>query len=223
MSDNESRRHARFYFDYISHNAYLGWSRLDDLSDRYGLDIDLVPVLFAGLLKASGQLGPAEVPAKNRWMARDVIRKAALIELPLAPPASHPFNPLTALRVTVMTQDPGQRSLVVARLFDATWASGLDVSDPEVIRAVLSEAGLDGTALLRLADSEDAKRRLRDNTEAAIAAGVFGVPTILVDDQLFWGYDDIRYLELYLQGHDPLGDMDISDWWQVRPSTQRRR
>ena len=89
----------RFYFDYISSNAYLAWTQLFALAEKYGAEVEPVPVLFAGLLKAHGQLGPAEVPAKALWMARNNLRKAARLALPLNPPAFHPFNPLLALRV----------------------------------------------------------------------------------------------------------------------------
>src|SRR5216683_183732 len=89
-----------FYFDYISSNAYLAWNQLPRLADKYGFAINPVPVLFAGLLEAHGQLGPAEVPPKSLWMSKNNLRKAALLGVSLNPPAFHPFNPLLALRVS---------------------------------------------------------------------------------------------------------------------------
>src|SRR5207249_319460 len=83
---------VRFYFDYISSNAYLGWTQLPKLSDKYGFTIEPVPVLFAGLLEAHGQLGPAEIPAKAGWMGKNNLRKAALLGVPLNPPAFHPLE-----------------------------------------------------------------------------------------------------------------------------------
>src|SRR2546428_14018053 len=88
---------VRFYFDYISSNAFLAWTQLPKLSDKYGFTIEPVPVLFAGLLEAHGQLGPAEIPAKVLWMAKNNVPKAALLGVPLNAPAFHPSNPLLAI------------------------------------------------------------------------------------------------------------------------------
>ena len=84
----------RFYFDYLSTNAYLAWLQMPTLARRYGVVVEPVPVLFAGLLEAHGTSGPGEVPAKALWMFKNNLRKAALPGVPLNAPAFHPFNPL---------------------------------------------------------------------------------------------------------------------------------
>src|SRR5437870_11425844 len=81
-----------FYFDYESPNAYLAWTQLPTLADRYGFTVDPVPVLYAALLDANGQLGPGEQPTKGRWMAKNMLRKALLLGAPLSRPAFLPFN-----------------------------------------------------------------------------------------------------------------------------------
>lgn len=85
-------RVIRFYFDYVSPNAYLAWTQLPALAERCGAVVQPVPVLFAGLLEAHRQLGPTEVPAKMRWMWTNVLRKAATIGVALNAPAFHPFK-----------------------------------------------------------------------------------------------------------------------------------
>src|SRR5438552_4809616 len=112
---------VRFYFDYISSNAYLAWTQLPKLCDRYAFTIEPVPVLFAGLLEAHGQLGPAEIPAKALWTAKNNVRKATLLDVPLNPPAFHPFNPLLALRVSSPPLDAAARHALIGALFDAVW------------------------------------------------------------------------------------------------------
>jgi 2-hydroxychromene-2-carboxylate isomerase len=212
-----------FYFDYISHNAYLAWWRLDELEKRYEVQFEFVPVLFAGLLNAHGQLGPAEIPSKAWWMAKDVMRKAALLGVPLMPPASHPFNPLLPLRVSSIEMSAVDRRKVVGALFNATWGRSRDVSDPEVVSAVLDEAEFNGEDLVSRAGSREVKDRLRDQTDAAIARGVFGVPTVRVDDEIFWGYDDFPHLELHLAGEDPLDRAVLEGWGRIQPTARRRR
>ena len=195
---------VRFYFDPISSNAYLAWCALPDLAARHGARIEPVPVLFAGLLEAHGTLGPAEVPAKAYWMWRNNLRKAAHLGVPLSPPAFHPFNPLLPLRVASLPMEDEARHRLVDAILRAVWAESRHVSEPEVRAEVADRAGLEGARLVEEAGRPEAKARLRRQTDDAIAAGVFGVPTLTVGRELFWGYDDLPWLERLLAGEDPL-------------------
>ena len=212
----------RFYFDYISSNAYLAWEALPKLRSKYAVEVESVPVLFAGLLGAHGQVGPAEVPVKALWMWKNNLRKAALLGVPLNVPAYHPFNPLLSLRVTTLVTAPEERAALVDRLFRAVWVEGRHVSEPEVVVSAAREVGLDGAGLVTAAGQSATKARLREETDAAIAAGVFGVPTMVVGEELFWGYDDFPYLELALAGKDPI-DSESVPAAVPRASATRRR
>lgn len=212
----------RFYFDYISHNAYLAWSQIHKLADHYGRDVEPVPVLFAAFLNHYGQKGPAEVPPKSMWMLRDVLRKAEQLKVPIRPPASHPFNPLPSLRVSSVEMPAIDRRRLIDGLFRAAWAESRDISDDQVLGAVLTNAGFDARDLLDRAAADTVKAQLRDQTGQALADGVFGVPTMRVDGELFWGYDDLRYLELFLSGRDPCDPSRVEPWLRVRPSAQRQ-
>jgi len=215
---------VRFYFDYISTNAYLAWIRLPALAKQYGYRIEPVPVLFAGLLEAHGQLGPAEVVAKALWMGKNNLRKASLLGVPLRPPAFHPFNPLLALRVSSLPLGPKDQAAIITALFEAVWVHGLHVSEPEVVEGLADELGLEGKILIAQARTPEIKGQLRRQTEDAIARGVFGVPSMEIDDEVFWGYDDLPYLELYMAGKDPLDKEEWKRWISApRASAMRRR
>jgi 2-hydroxychromene-2-carboxylate isomerase len=217
-------RTLRFYFDYLSSNAYLAWTQLPKLSSRFGVEVEPIPVLFAGLLEAHGQLGPAEVLPKALWMAKNNLRKAALLGLPLEPPRHHPFSPLLSLRISSLPLADEDRRALIDALFQAVWVRGLHVSEPTVVAEIATQLGLDGPQLVLAAQQPEAKARLRAQTDAAIAAGVFGVPTMVVAGELFWGYDDWPYLELFLADKDPLGPRELEKWTgSVRPSAVRRR
>jgi 2-hydroxychromene-2-carboxylate isomerase len=214
----------RFYFDYISTNAYLAWLQMPTLARRYHLIVEPVPVLFAGLLEAHGTTGPAETPNKALWMFKNNLRKASLLGVPLNPPAFHPFNPLLSLRVTSLARDFDECDALITRLFEAVWVRGEHVSESAVVEQAAREVGLDGAALVAAASEPEAKTRLRAQTDDAIQRGVFGVPTMEIDGEIFWGYDDLPYLELHLAGDDPLAK---SSWGKAdsvapRPSAMRR-
>jgi 2-hydroxychromene-2-carboxylate isomerase len=215
---------VRFYFDYISTNAYLAWTQLPRLVERYGATIEPVAVLFAGLLEAHGQLGPAEILPKGMWMAKNNLRKALLLGVPLHRPAFHPFNPLLALRASSLALDAAKRHALISALFEAVWVRGLHVSEPAVVERSGDEIGVDGAALVVDAQRPETKALLRRQTDEAIARGVFGVPSMQLGDEIFWGYDDFPHLELALAGRDPLDSFEWDRWaGPPRPSAMRRR
>lgn len=214
----------RFYFDYESPNAYLAWTQLPKLAEKHKCTIEALPVLYAGLLDAHGQLGPGEVPAKGRWMTSNFLRKAALLGVQLNPPPFFPFNPLLALRVSLLPLETEQRRGLIDALFTAVWVRGLHVSEPAVVERVANELGLRGSALIKEAQGPQMKALLRQQTDNAISRGVFGVPSMEVGDELFWGYDDFPYLDLFLAGNDPLDPIERQRWkLGSRPSSVRRQ
>ncbi len=212
-----------FWFDYVSHNAYLGWHSLQSLAHRHQRPILAQPVVFAGLLTHYGTKGPAELKEKNLWMIKNVLRKAQRAQIPLKPPHSHPFNPLLSLRTTLAVTDPEQRNRLVSTLFTAIWAEGRDPCAPKTIIEAAARAELDGPKLIAIAEDPDTKDALHGQTRQAIRHGIFGVPSFVVGGEVFWGYDDLEYLDLHLAGQDPLASALIQPWLKVRPSARRRQ
>jgi len=213
-------KQADFFFDPISPYAWLAARSLGRLEDA-GVQVRFVPVLFAGLLKAHGNLGPAEVPAKRLYLFRDVMREAARRGLPFTGPPGHPFNPLAALRMcTALGNDLERRRLALA-LMAACWERGDDVSDAAVLARLADEAGFDGEALLERAVMPEVKQALAAATDAAIADGVFGVPTFRLDGELFWGGDRIEALLWRLEG-GAIDEDRLARFLAREPLAQRR-
>jgi 2-hydroxychromene-2-carboxylate isomerase len=215
-----------FYFDFISPYAYLGWRRIHDVAERHGLRVVPRPVLFAALLDAHGQRGPAEIPSKRVYTFKHVVRLAHDLGIALEPPPAHPFNPLVALRAVVAADDPSVQRRAIDALFEATWAGGGGVASPVDVARALVHAGLPGPAMVEAAEQPAAKARLRSTTDTAIARGVFGVPTVMVEDELFWGQDSFGHLERHLDGEDPATDAAIRRWRDlpaaaIRPGARR--
>lgn len=209
---------VEMFLDPVSPYAWLAMERVDEIV-RAGGRIACRPVLFAALLNANATRGPAEVPAKRAYLFRDVMRQAKRMNLPFRGPPSHPFNPLAALRVMHAVEDEAQRLLVARRLLAAAWRDGLDISDLENLRAVLAD-GFDADALCAASTSPEIKARLRSATQAAVDAGVFGVPTFRVGNELFWGSDRVDTVIWTLGG----GAVDDDVYREVlaRPASARR-
>lgn len=182
-------RAATWYFDFVSPFAYIGLHRLKELPAD--LAIEYRPVLFAGLLNHWGQKGPAELPSKRRYTYRWSHWWAKSLGIPFRYPAAHPFNPLHHLRLAIAC---GSRPEAVRKIFDSIWTTGEDASDQRRFAALCAELGVAADALA----APEVKEALKRNTEAAAQTGVFGVPTIEVDGELFWGADSMEFLRAFL-------------------------
>lgn len=218
-------RRAYFYFDYVSPNAYLAWVKLPEIMKAHGLDVTPVPVLFTGLLRAHGTTGPAEQPAKRAWMNRNIARKASLLDIPLAPPRFHPFNPLAVLRLSSLEMTSQAQWVLIDRIMRGIWTEGLHSESTDELRRLLADCGLDADQMLEQAGQPAAKSRLAGQTEEAISHGVFGIPTIRFNGELFFGFDDFTYLEMALDGRDPLKSSAQAKAWldaKLTPSSMRR-
>ena len=184
-----------FYFDVISPYAYLAFEHMPQALQGISYQVKYQPVLFAGLLRHHGQLGPAEIPPKREWTYRQVQWLAHQLGIVMQTPATHPFNPLALLRLAVACGKDGlPNRYVVETLFRHVWCSGKD-----------AENTLQTTALTELLkpsidpNSAEVKALLKGFTDSAIQENVFGVPTFKVDDKLFFGLDALPMLSAYLK------------------------
>jgi 2-hydroxychromene-2-carboxylate isomerase len=210
-----------FYFDPVSPYAWLATNALDRI-EAAGAQIVFQPVLFAALLNAHGNIGPAEVPAKRAYIFRDVMREAARAGLRFKGPPGHPFNPLQALRMCVAVTRQDERRRFALAVMSACWEDGEDVSDAAVLSKVAESCGLDGAALQAATQQADIKMQLQAATDSAIAGGVFGVPTFQIGAELFWGADRIDALILHLQG-DRIDEQALAAFLAKAPLAQRKR
>lgn len=168
----------RWYFDYISPYAYLQSTRLQHLNSIQ--PVTCTPVLFAGLLNHWENIGPAEIAPKRKWTFRDIAWIAHRDSIELNFPEAHPFNPLPLLRLGIVHNNSIE---VVQRLFNFVWVEGNTPQNQDAFSALLDELGTSAAELI----SEEVKKQLLTNGERAIGCGVFGVPTLQADDELFWG------------------------------------
>ncbi|HEY0767544.1 MAG TPA: 2-hydroxychromene-2-carboxylate isomerase [Steroidobacteraceae bacterium] len=189
-------------YDVISPFAYLAFPQLSRLPAR--VNVEFVPVLFAALLEHFGQLGPAEIPSKRRFTYRFVLWRARSLGIPMRMPPAHPFNPLAALRLIIAA---GSDQRAAGTVLDAVYRDGRDVADPVVIADLARALGVaDPQAAL---SDATIKQRLRDNTSWASGRGIFGVPTLVVGTELFWGHDAFDMALDYLRDPDAFQDQDM--------------
>lgn len=209
-----------FHFDVISPYAFLAFEALPRALEGCSYVVDHRPVLFAGMLQHHGQKGPAEIEPKRAWTFRHVAWLAHRQGTPIAAPTPHPFNPLALLRLALASAPAGTlpNRRVVELLMHHVWqGQGADPNDPERLRSLTEQV-----APVRDPAGDEVKAELRAATEAAVAAGVFGVPTIEVDGRLFWGLDALPMVAAYLQGDAWFQGPDWDEAGAARAGVQRR-
>ena len=186
-----------WYFDFISPFAYLQWRRLR--RDHLGIALEPKPLLFAAILDHVGQLGPAEIPQKRRHTYRIVLWQARQLGIPLTFPPAPPFNPLPALRLCLAAPD---RMAAIDAIFDHIWVQGRVADSVVTLADVAAKLGIADPAAAIARD--EVKRELLANGEEAIRLGLFGVPTLKVRDELFWGNDATDLALAYARDPDTL-------------------
>jgi 2-hydroxychromene-2-carboxylate isomerase len=206
---------ATWYFDFVSPYSYFGLLRLGELPADAA--VTMQPVLFAGLLNHFGHKGPAEIPAKRLWTYRHCVWLAREHGWPFRMPAAHPFNSLAYLRLAIAAE---RRPAAIRRIFDELWTTGADPADPQIVARLARDIGVDAA---RLSDP-DVKDALRLATDQAAARGVFGVPTLAVGAELFWGSDATGFASAYIA--DPAlldrGEMSRAQAVPVGASRERK-
>ena len=193
------------YLDFVSPYAYLAFELLPEVLKGLSYSMSYKPVLLGALFKHHGQLGPAEIAAKRDWTYRQVLWLAHSRGVPLQMPVRHPFTPLPLLRLALACSaeaaPASPNRFVCETIFRHVWRGGAEAVDATRLQALT-----DTLAPSREVNGDDVKAQLKRNTEEAIALGVFGTPTFVVDGKLFWGLDSLPMLRACLQGDDWFAD-----------------
>jgi 2-hydroxychromene-2-carboxylate isomerase len=212
-------KHITFYFDVISPYAYLAFEKLPQALEGISYSVTYKPVLFGAILQQFGQLGPAEIAPKREWTYRQIQWLAKEQGTALQMPASHPFNPIALLRLALACgQDGACNRYITQSLFAHIWCSGQDAQSAQSLQALAEQL-----KPARSVDDPAVKAELKANTDTAVAQGVFGVPTMAVDDQHFWGLDALPMLRAYLQRDAWFGTPAWTEAGQVAVGVTRRR
>lgn len=215
-------RPLHFYFDFLSPFAYFAWLRVEAFCLEHGLALRPHPIVLAKVLDHWGQRGPAEIPPKREWVFRHCCRHAALHGIPFTLPKFHPFHPLPALRLSLAEVGGEDQLRIIDAIFRAGWAAAADIGDPQVLEAELDRAGLPGARLLEQVSQPAVKAALARETQEAVERGVFGVPTMYIDGELFWGDDQFEHLARFVTGQDPLAAVDVAALL-ARPASAQRK
>ncbi len=187
---------AEFFFDVGSPASYLAWTQMPALCAQAGATLVYRPMLLGGVFQATGNASPAMVPTKGRYMTVDLGRFAKRYGVPFKMNPHFPINTLQLMRgvIGMQLRQPDRFEAFLTAVFTALWVKGANLNDPAVVAATLVEAGFDVAEIFALANDVEIKAALKANTEAAVARGVFGAPTVFVGDAMFFGQDRLDFI-----------------------------
>ena len=186
-------------FDFVSPNAYLIWQPLNDLAEKHGATIEITPAFLGGMHKLTGNAPPfirdAEVKGKNDYAMLEMnrfIKKHGLTKFRMNP--KFPFNTITLQRMLVALA-PDKRAAFIETLLPPIWEQGVDVTDGETLGTILQDGGFDAAELLAQTQDPVIKQALIDNTEKAVERGAFGIPTIYIDGEMYFGKERLGQID----------------------------
>lgn len=187
---------VEFFFDLGSPAAYLAYTQLPALCHGAGAELLYRPMLLGGVFQATGNASPVMIPAKGRYMERDLQRFAQRYGVPLRFSPDFPINTLTPMRLLVAVQlyQPARFEVALQALYQALWVEEVNIAKPAEVTEVLTRAGFDAAALQAQIGEPAVKEALKATTEQAVARGVFGAPTCFVGDEMFFGQDRLDFV-----------------------------
>lgn len=187
---------VEFFFDLGSPASYLAHTQLPSLCHATDAELVYRPMLLGGVFQATGNASPAMIPAKGRYMMRDLARFAERYGVPMRFNPHFPINTLTLMRLLVAVQlhQPARFEAALQALFQALWVEGANLADPLKVAEVLAGAGFDVAALQAQIAEPAVKDALKATTEEAVKRGVFGAPTCFVGGEMFFGQDRLDFV-----------------------------
>ena len=191
-------KQVEFYYDFGSPYSYLAYHQLPKIARAAGAEVVWRPILLGGVFQATHNASPMEVPAKGLHLQTDLKRWAAYFGVPFQMNPFFPINTLALMRGATALQMQGDAAGLDrynAAVYAAMFETPKNMNQPEEIGRVLHAAGFDPMQSLAMINDQAVKDRLKADTAAAVARGVFGAPTFFVGDEMFWGQDRLHFVE----------------------------
>lgn len=194
MSTTVGDPKVQFWYEFASTYSYPAAMRIEDAARAAGVAVEWRPFLLGPIFAAQGwNDSPFNVyPVKGRYMWRDLARVCERHDLPLQQPSAFPRNGLLAARVALIAADDGWGADFTRAVYTANFAEDREIGESDVIAEIIASLERDPDAVLARATAPENKERLKRTGEEASRRGIFGAPSFVVGDELFWGNDRLE-------------------------------
>jgi 2-hydroxychromene-2-carboxylate isomerase len=182
-----------FYFDFVSPYTYISFQQIKLLKFKQNFKFKLKPMLLGGLHNLHAIKAPAFIPAKAKFMIRDCKMVCEKYKIPFKFNSYFPIKTVVLMRGVLIAEEDGMANNYIDKIFEALWMSGLNLNDQQVIDKVLKNLDINPKTFSLRLSNQNIKDELKKRTQEAYEKGVFGAPTFLVNNKIFWGHDRLEY------------------------------
>ena len=182
-----------FYFDFISPYSFLAHKQIREIENKEGIKVIYKPVLLGGLHNLHGIKAPAFIPAKAKHMVRDCKLIAEKNNIRFKFNAYFPIRTLNLMRGAFVAEEDNIKSYYIDNIFNSIWQDGLNMNDQVIVEKVLKNLNVNPKTFILRSVSSLIKESLRKKTNDAYEKGIFGAPTFVVNNKIFWGQDRIEF------------------------------
>ena len=198
-------KHIDYYASLMSPWTYLGSARIEKLAAKYGASMTIWPVDFGTIFPASGGLPlPKRAPQRQAYRMMELRRWRDHLGVAInLQPKYFPGNEMPAVRCVIALREQGRGTDAIKlahAVLRGVWTKDLDVADPATLSRIITETGLDADALVRASQAPEILARREADTKRAIDRGVFGAPSYVIDEEIFWGQDRLEFVDRKLAG-----------------------
>lgn len=186
---------VEFFFDIVSPASYLAWTQMPALASRTGAEINYRPFFLPGVFQEAGSSSPITVPAKGRWLLKDLRRHAKMYGVPFNMNQNFPLSSLYPMRGLIAYKGTDQFVELGNGFFQAMWVDDEDITDPAIAQKIVEKAGIDPAEYTARINDPEVKQSVFDTTKEAVERGVFGAPTFFVGETMHWGQDRLDMVE----------------------------
>ena len=183
-----------FYFDFISPYSFLAHQEIKKIENKFSIKIKYKPILLGGLHNLHGIKAPAFIPSKAKFMIRDCKMIAEKNKIKFKFNSYFPIKTLNLMRGVLIAQEDDFKNFYIDKVFDAIWRDGLNMNDQNIIDRVLKNIEVNPKTFLLRSSTQNIKTLLKKKTDEAYEKGIFGAPTFLVNNKIFWGQDRLEYV-----------------------------
>jgi len=192
-------KNVDFYFDYGSPATYLAWTQIDKIINDGNAKLNMIPMLLGGVFKETGNSSPAFIPAKSKWMGKDLKKHAEIYGVEYNSNSIFPINTLNLMRGAIAAKKMNIFEKYSEAIFTGIWVKDVNLGDISILQDYLNKNGIDSIQLFDLVQSDKIKTELIENTKQAVEKGVFGAPTFIVNNELIFGQDRLEFLKMALK------------------------
>ena len=183
-----------FFFDFISPYSYLAHKQIRNIEYQYKIEINYMPILLGGLLNLAEIKAPAFIPSKAKFMIKDCKLFAEKLNIKFKFNSYFPIQSLNLMRGVLIARKENKTSLYIDKFFDACWKDGLNLNDQKIVDKILEDLNFNLEAFKLKISEQKIKDELKKRTKDAFLKGVFGAPSFIINNKMFWGQDRLEFV-----------------------------